>query len=59
MAGELQGWRPAPGAHCARCGVNPVGPGGILCPDCRAAIEAANRAPAPGRDTGPAGPAGA
>jgi hypothetical protein len=35
----IQGWRPAPGAMCAKCGVSPVGPGGIICPDCRAAIE--------------------
>ena len=36
----IPGWRPAPGARCAQCGVNPVGPGGILCPGCMAAIEA-------------------
>ena len=28
-------------AHtCASCGEQPVGPGGILCPDCKTRIEA-------------------
>ena len=44
MAGEPRRWQPAPDARCARCHANPVGPGGILCPDCRTAIEAQNRA---------------
>jgi hypothetical protein len=43
MADELPHWRPAADAVCARCGENPVGPGGVICPDCRTAIEAANR----------------
>jgi hypothetical protein len=25
---------------CSKCGENPPGPGGILCPDCLAAIAA-------------------
>ena len=41
----LPHWRPSPDALCARCRENPAGPGGILCPDCRKAIEAANRTP--------------
>lgn len=39
----MPGWQPAPGALCVLCGTSPVGPGGILCPGCRTAIEAANR----------------
>lgn len=47
MTDEMPAWRPAPGTLCARCHENPVElPGGIICPDCRAAIEAANRTPA-------------
>jgi len=46
MADDLPRWKPAPDAVCARCHENPVGPGGIICPDCRTAIEAANRATA-------------
>jgi hypothetical protein len=42
MAEQLPGWEPASDAVCAKCGTNPVGPGGILCPSCRAAIEARN-----------------
>ena len=44
MADEMPGWTPAPDAVCARRHENPVGSGGILCPDCRVAIEAGNRA---------------
>jgi hypothetical protein len=44
MADELKSWQPAPGALCARGHETPVGPGGIVCPDCREAVEAANRA---------------
>jgi hypothetical protein len=36
----IQGWQPTPGALCAKCGTNPAGPGGILCPGCAAAIGA-------------------
>ncbi|HEY3035151.1 MAG TPA: bifunctional DNA primase/polymerase [Streptosporangiaceae bacterium] len=32
---------------CARCHAEPPGPGGILCPPCRAAVEARNSAPIP------------
>lgn len=46
---EMQGWQPAPDAQCARCHANPVGPGGIICPDCRTAIEARQPQPDPGR----------
>lgn len=53
---EMQGWQPAPDAQCARCHANPVGPGGIICPDCRTVIENRNaaltdqlRADVPGR----------
>jgi hypothetical protein len=38
--GVIPGWQPAPGALCAKCGASPVGPGGIVCPECKAAIEA-------------------
>jgi hypothetical protein len=38
----MEGWKPDPEALCQRCGVQPVGPGGIICPDCRAAIERTN-----------------
>lgn len=38
----MQGWKPAPGALCQRCGEEPVGPGGIICLGCRVAIETAN-----------------
>jgi hypothetical protein len=41
---EMAGWRPAPGALCAKCGTRPVGPGGIIYSGCGAAIEAANLA---------------
>jgi hypothetical protein len=44
MADDLPRWEPAPEAVCARCHVNPPGPGGIICPACRTAIEARNRA---------------
>jgi predicted amidophosphoribosyltransferase len=46
MTDEFPRWRPAEDTLCARCHENAPGSGGILCPDCRAAIEAANRAPA-------------
>lgn len=36
MSTELPEWR----RMCSKCGENPVGPGGIICPDCRTAIEA-------------------
>jgi hypothetical protein len=42
MTEKLPGWEPGSDAVFAKCGANPVGPGGILCPSCRAAIEAAN-----------------
>jgi hypothetical protein len=38
----VEGWKPDPEALCQRCGVRPVGPGGIICPGCRVAIETAN-----------------
>jgi len=38
----MEGWKPEPGTLCQLCGVRPVGPGGIICPDCRVAIETAN-----------------
>jgi hypothetical protein len=38
----VEGWKPEPGALCQRCGEQPVGPGGIICLDCRVAIETAN-----------------
>jgi hypothetical protein len=38
----LPGWKPDDDAKCNLCGINPPGPGGILCPGCRAKIEAAN-----------------
>jgi hypothetical protein len=44
MADEMPHWEPAPDAACARCHESSVGPGGILCPDCRAVIEATNHA---------------
>ena len=40
----MPGWQPKPDAVCARCGEHPPGPGGIICPRCRAAIEAGGRA---------------
>jgi hypothetical protein len=43
MADAMQGWRPAPGVLCGRCHAQPVGPGGIICPDSRDDIEAMNR----------------
>lgn len=30
----------APQRFCQKCGENPVGPGGIVCPACKTAIEA-------------------
>lgn len=36
MTDELPEWR----RLCRKCGENPVGPGGIICPDCKTAIEA-------------------
>jgi hypothetical protein len=45
----IQGWQPAPGALCAKCGTNPVGHGGILCPGCAAEIGARLRR-VPGRE---------
>jgi hypothetical protein len=44
MADDLPRWQPAPDAVCAPCHARPPGAGGILCPDCRAAIEAQNAA---------------
>ncbi len=44
MADELPGWRPAADALCAMCHANPPGPGGVICPGCRAAIKARNEA---------------
>jgi hypothetical protein len=35
---------PGPDKTCALCRVNPPGPGGVICPACRAAIEARNAA---------------
>jgi hypothetical protein len=32
-------WQPPEGAICAKCGERPPGPGGILCPQCKQAIE--------------------
>jgi len=32
-------WQPPEGARCANCGERPPGPGGILCPPCKQAIE--------------------
>jgi hypothetical protein len=32
-----------PRPTCAKCGVNPAGPGGILCDGCREEIERGNR----------------
>ena len=43
MADALPHWRPSPDAVCARCQANPAGPGGVVCPDCRSAIETRNR----------------
>lgn len=54
MAAELPRWEPAPDAVCARCNENPAGTGGIICTDCRAAIEARNRGLAePGPEASP------
>ncbi len=33
-------WQPPEDARCAKCGEHPPGPGGILCPQCKTAIEA-------------------
>jgi hypothetical protein len=44
VADDLPRWQPAADAVCTRCHENPAGPGGIICPECRADIEAANRA---------------
>lgn len=56
MAGSegttLPGWKPSPGKRCDLCRTIPPGPGGILCPGCRAMIEAANAA-GPGRGQDP------
>jgi hypothetical protein len=35
-------WIPPEGAQCSMCDCEPVGPGGILCPDCRTDIENLN-----------------
>jgi hypothetical protein len=57
-------WKPREGARCAKCGSAPPGPGGILCPDCRADIEDRNRGNVkppgdqPGGDGGDARPVG-
>jgi hypothetical protein len=32
-------WQPPEDALCAKCGERPPGPGGVLCPDCKQAIE--------------------
>jgi hypothetical protein len=32
-------WQPPVDAICAKCGKQPPGPGGILCPECRQRIE--------------------
>lgn len=29
---------------CSYCGEHPVGPGGVLCPDCKTLLEDRNRA---------------
>jgi hypothetical protein len=29
-----------PEDFCQKCGEKPVGPGGVICPDCKVAIEA-------------------
>jgi len=50
MASEMPGWEPAPDAQCARCHTSPVGPGGIICPGCRAEIEARQPRPEPDRE---------
>ena len=44
MPGEPQRDQPGPDKACAMCRVNPPGPGGVICPGCRAAIEARNAA---------------
>jgi hypothetical protein len=36
MTDELPEWRQL----CRKCGEKPVGPGGVICPECRTAIEA-------------------
>jgi hypothetical protein len=33
-------WQPPKDARCAKCGEQPPGEGGILCPACKQAIEA-------------------
>lgn len=40
----MEGWKAAPDALRHRCGEQPVCPGAIICPDCKAAIETANAA---------------
>lgn len=35
---------------CFKCATAPVGPGGVLCPGCKARIEAAQPAPQPRTD---------
>jgi hypothetical protein len=51
MADEPRRWQSASDARCAQCHINPVGPGGIICPECRTAVEARNRA-LPGAEPG-------
>jgi tRNA(Ile2) C34 agmatinyltransferase TiaS len=38
----MEGWKPNPDPLCQKCGEQPAGPGGIICPDCKVAIETAN-----------------
>lgn len=42
---------PSPAKPCAKCGTAEPGPGGILCPPCKEAIESAPLYPEPGNGT--------
>jgi hypothetical protein len=39
MTETSRSWQSPEGALCAKCGERPPGPGGILCDECKQAIE--------------------